>query len=439
MITSLSPYVIEYLFSSFESALFFNFLTSTLKKRERVNSFIYIGSIVLFSVIMLCLSKIIFLFNIKLIIIALTSLCFTILLYKGSLKNKILFTIMFFVILVLCDVVLANALCSVMGVNARKMIFKNVLFNVSLFCISKLKLFIILKIISRFINKNNLDIPPKYCYISMSILSTSLAILMVIDKISTLSSYYEPIYFVVLSIGILIINAFAHYIFLKLIKYHEKEILYNTIQIKNETMEKYYKEKEKNYQETRKLRHDFKNHILCISSLLENNNVDEAQKYIKSINKSISPCSSVIKSGNNIADAVLNQKLGEAKHHNIDMEVSAVVPKEIRIESIDLCAILSNTIDNAIEASMNIDDEVKRKINVKINPYKNYLHISVSNQVCTDPLIYIKKFRSTKKDSENHGLGTKIIQNIVEIYNGFIEYKCENTIFTVKILVLLKE
>lgn len=433
--------LMEYLFGLIESILFFYFLSTILKRKENVNSFIYIFFIGLYFVIISFLTNAFSFSNGILIIIVIVSLMYSICLYRGNLKNKIIFTIVFFIMLILCDVFTANVLGIIMGINIQKIIFTEEWFRGFLFCISKIILILLLRAISNFIDNDKINIPSKYWYMIMSTFVVSLIILMVIGEIGVLTPYYynKPIYFIICCIGIFIINIFIHYIFIQLGNYYEKEQIYNIIKVKNEMMEEYYIEKEDVYKETRKLGHDFKNHIFCIMALLDNNKIYEAKKYAEGISETITVRSTLISSGNDIVDTILNQKLVEGKKSYIYMNIDAIVPKDVRIKSMDLCAILVNTMDNAMEATMKIKDEKKRRIKVKINPYKDYLLISVSNTVELNPLVGNRKFKTTKKDSINHGLGIQIVQNAVEKYNGYIEYNCDNNIFNVKILIKLTE
>lgn len=433
--------LIEYLFSLIESVLFFYFLSVVLKRKENINAFVYMFSIGVYFIIISFLTNVLHFSNNTFIIIVLISLIYAICLYKGNLKNKIIFPVIFFMVLVLCDVLTANIFGIIMKVNIQEVIFTEEWFRGFLFCISKMTLILILKTISYFIGNDKINIPSRYWYMIMITFVVSLVILMIIGEIgiSTPYHYNKPTYFVISCIGILIINIFVQYIFIQLSRYYEREQIYNTIKVGNEIMEKSYIEREQVYKETRKLRHDFKNHIICILTLIESNKIDEAKKYVEQISETITIYPAVINSGNDVVDAVLSQKLVEAQKLNIYMHIEATVPREAEVKPMDLCSILSNVIDNAIEAAMKINKKNERKIKIKINQYKDYLFIAVLNTVESNPLEGIKKIRTTKRDSRNHGLGIQIVQNAVEKYNGSIEYIYTNNTVEVKILIKLKE
>lgn len=427
--------LLEYIFSLIECALFFYFLSMILRKR--FNSAANTLLVVLYFIINSFLSKNLPFSNGKLMVIVLISMLFAIVIYRGSVKSKMILTLVFFMLLVLCDVLTANILGIIMKLNIQEVIFTEEWFRVFLFCLSKMVLLFILKFVHHFIGHDKLHIPLKYWYMMMSIFIISLIILMVIGEIGVSTPYYshKPVYFVVTCSGILVINVFVQYIFIQLSRYYEKEQTYNIIKVRNESMEKYYLDREQVYKETRKLGHDFKNHMFCIKALIDSNKIEEAKKYIEEVNEIASINSNLIRSGNDIVDAILNQKSEQASKLGINMDLAAAVPKEIDIKPMDLCAILANVIDNALEAAMKINEGNERKVKVKINPYKDYLLILVSNTSNVNPLLAPHKFKTTKEDSKNHGLGTKIIKSIVEKYSGSVEYDYESNVFTVKILL----
>lgn len=428
---------IEYIFSLIESMLLFDFLSATLGKK--IDSIFYRGSIILYSVILYLLSVVISSSNTRMIIVAFVFLGFALYTYSGNIKNKVIFTFIDFILLVLCDIFVANILGAVMNLNLAEVIFSEKWFRVVLFCISKLIFFIILRAIGHFFGTNKLDLPIKYWYMITVVFTVSLIVLMMIGEVGILAQDYpnKSVYFVAISFGILITNIFMYYILILLNDNYKKEQIYKIYALKSEMQSKYYLEREEVYKETRKLGHDFKNHMLCISSLLKNNKLQEAMEYLDSISEESFLYPILIESGNDIVDAVLNQKNATARELHIGITIHADVPEKLGIKSIDMCAILSNLIDNAIEASIRIKEENNRCIQVKISPYKSYMLILISNHVDPNETINIKTLKTMKK-GENHGLGTDIVKNTVRKYDGTIEYFYENDIFTVKILIKME-
>lgn len=198
--------------------------------------------------------------------------------------------------------------------------------------------------------------------------------------------------------------------------------------IKNEMLEKNLRNINKLYEENSKNFHEFKHHINIINSLLLDSTNSKAIEYLKGINL-YSKYSQVFHTGNNIIDTVVNVKNTEASQKNISLFADVNIDK-ITVKDADLCSILSNLIDNAIEAVDKIENDKTVKLN--INQKGNMLFIAMENPSVYNPLE--NNFNSQKKG--NHGWGTKIINDIVNKYNGNMTMNYDNKIFKIKIMLI---
>lgn len=430
--------VIEYLFCLFEVGLFLNFLSNILKKKYENYEYIYILSGFSMALIIFGVSKVSFA-SLSTILIGVTVYSiFAFVLYQGKISTKLIYALVFFMILGLIDIITANILAVILAINLGEVIITEKWFRVLLFTISKSILFIVLKSISYFKGNSTITLPKKYWYMIIGMFSASIIILFIIGEIGINTAYSigKEDYFIIASIGMLAINIFIYYIIIKLNLYYQKDKTYAIISSKNEVLEKYYREQEESNNEIRKLRHDFNNHILCMSSLAKNNNLDDLNIYLANINNYLADYGIYVKSGNDIVDAVLNNKMLLARKNNIDIKISAYVPEKINISHMDLCAILSNLLDNAIESCLKIDKNSSCRIDTKINQYKGkYLSITVLNTTINNPIKKSFNFKTTKNDSKSHGFGMKIIKTVVDKYDGCINYECKDNTFKVKILL----
>lgn len=429
--------VIEYLFCLFETTLFINFLSNMLTKKLQEYNYIYKISAVFMALIIFLVSKTSIDFLNTMLIFTIVYSIFALILYKGNIVAKLLLTLLFYVILGLIDIITGNVLAIILNINLGDVLLTEKWFRILLFSISKLILFVTLKSISYFKGKFKISIPKKYWYMIIGMFPASIIILFIIADIGIKTAYAngKEEYFIIASVGMLAINIFIYYITIELSLYYEKDKTYAIISSKNEILEKYYREQEESHNEIRKLRHDFNNHIICISSLATNNNLQGINTYLENINSYMSNYDMHIKSGNDIVDAVLNNKILVAKKNKIDIKINAYVPKEIKISHMDLCAIFSNLLDNAIEACLKIGKHSSGKVDIKINPIKQYLSITISNTTINNPIKKSFNFETTKNDNKNHGFGMKIIRDIVEKYDGHINYEYKDNVFTIKILL----
>lgn len=192
-------------------------------------------------------------------------------------------------------------------------------------------------------------------------------------------------------------------------------------------------EKQKIMDEVRRTKHDMKNNMIYLQNLMKTD-PEEAKKYLeKFIGNTIERTDEFSKSGNFAVDSLLNYKNMVAKNKNIRIELEQQIPIKLPYESSDICVILGNLLDNAIEASENSEN---KEIKVYIGYAKNKLKIRVKNYYMGE----VKKdgsgnFMSKKEDKQNHGIGLKSVNKIVESYDGFIEIRAEDSVFQVNILM----
>lgn len=192
-------------------------------------------------------------------------------------------------------------------------------------------------------------------------------------------------------------------------------------------------EKQKVMDEVRKTKHDMKNNMIYLQNLLKAN-PEEAEKYLeKFIGKTTKKTDEFSKSGNFSIDSMLNYKNMIAKSKGLSLILEEQTPINLPYENSDLCVILGNLLDNAIEAAENSEN---KEIDVRIVYVKNKLKITVKNYYTGK----IKKdtggnFISTKSDTKNHGIGLQSVTRIVDAYGGVMEVRTDHSVFQVDIII----
>ena len=132
-------------------------------------------------------------------------------------------------------------------------------------------------------------------------------------------------------------------------------------------MEKHCEEVENMYRQTRGWRHDYRNHIQTMKAYLSMGRYEELAAYLDQLDMDLSQVDTVVKTGNVMVDAVLNSKISVARAKQITVEAKATVPRQLAVAEVDLCVILGNLLDNAIEACMGIKEESRRFIRIYID------------------------------------------------------------------------
>ncbi len=198
-------------------------------------------------------------------------------------------------------------------------------------------------------------------------------------------------------------------------------------------IETHYREVDNMYRQIRGWRHDYRNHIQTMKAYAAAENWDAIRRYLDLLDDDLTTVDSVIKTGNPMTDAILNSKISLAKSKNIQVDADAHIPLKLKSSEIDLCCIIGNLFDNAIEASMKLPEE-QRVIRVYMDMRNTQLYISFTNLTAGKKM---KKeggrFRSTK--GEGHGFGLVRIDAIVERLEGYISRNSEDGAFTTEILL----
>ena len=198
-------------------------------------------------------------------------------------------------------------------------------------------------------------------------------------------------------------------------------------------IETHYREVDNMYRQMRGWRHDYRNHIQVMKAYAASGDMDAIQSYLDSLEQDLTTVDTVIKTGNRMTDAILNSKISIARTKHIDVIADANIPVELGLSEVDLCIIIGNLFDNAIEASMTLPED-KRQIRVYMEVKNTQLYISFTNFTAQVKQMKIgNRFASTKGDG--HGLGLLRMDNIVERLGGYLNRNSEDGAFTTEILL----
>lgn len=242
------------------------------------------------------------------------------------------------------------------------------------------------------------------------------------------------VYIYISCIGMIITNAVVFILFWfnqrQAVMKRENDILTSQLSLQETSV----KNLENAYNRTRMFRHDIKNHILTMNILAENENLPEIKKYLKEMSGIIDESSYIKITGISAVDAILNEKLYEAQSDSITTSYDVTNLTKNSIKPVDMCIILSNALDNAIEANEKIEDKDSRYIKLKIHGDSTYTVISVTNPTISTPVKASgDTYKTSKKDEKNHGFGLKSIKSTAEKYDGDMLTKCEDGVFTLVI------
>lgn len=186
------------------------------------------------------------------------------------------------------------------------------------------------------------------------------------------------------------------------------------------------------YEEIRKIRHDYKNCVECVTTLMDKGQYDEARDYLThSLSSSVIRPQSYVNIPNKIIGAVVNNKLATCEKLGIKASYRIFADFE-GFNDRDLSVVLFNIFDNAIEAEATVREPY---IEFEIKNVNDYLSVVVKNRIEKSVLKSNKALSTTKKDKALHGIGTKRIKELVEKNNGILGYYEEENMFVCTVMM----
>ena len=200
-----------------------------------------------------------------------------------------------------------------------------------------------------------------------------------------------------------------------------------------ELIEIHYAEVENMYRQMRGWRHDYRSHIQTMKAHAASGDWDAVNAYLDTLETDLSTVDMAVKTGNPMADAILNSKISLARSKGIPVRADASIPVALELSELDLCVILGNLFDNAIEASLTLPER-ERLIRVYIDMKGPQLYISFTNFTAAGKQEkHGGLFRTTK--GEGHGFGLVRMDAIVERLGGYLSRNSEDGAFTTEILL----
>ena len=373
---------------------------------------------------------------VKLLMIMLTMLIVIRFLYEISAIKTIILTLLIQGIIGVIDYIV------IMIVTAR---YNNIdiledstdLIGVLVIIASRIILFLLLitvKRISVIKKKNVIDMSNKE-WLQFLIFPIFTLITVIVMTNSMITSYHEDIVnvYYVIAIVLIVLNMVVFHLI--------NEILENSQRIREADVLKQqsigqlelYNSLRKNYDIQRKRTHEYKNQIMCIDSLLKKKNYNKLEEYINSIFDKLDGQLDMVDTNNEVVNAVINAKYYEALQNDVLFILKINDLSHIKVSDEDIVTILSNLLDNAIEAAGQCDID-KRTVGIKLLYEDDVLSIAVSNSYKTEPEIMEDGYmRTIKDDKEQHGLGIRNVVATLEKYNAeyIIDYKNGEFVFSI--------
>ena len=189
---------------------------------------------------------------------------------------------------------------------------------------------------------------------------------------------------------------------------------------------KYVEEAKARYDRTKSFRHDIRNHIGVVKNLLQSGKLEEAVNYIEDMEDMAEEMSFPCSTNNPVVDILVGNKLGIAKNMGINVDCSLLLPYPCSLRDIDICIVLSNALDNAIQACKSLDAGIEKYINVSGRIQGNLLMIEIDNSFLD-------------KGGFRKGTGLSNIKNVAGKYGGAMSIDTKENVFVLHVLLIIPE
>lgn len=350
--------------------------------------------------------------------------------YEGRIFRKTVFTLVYNSIWMLTEILLVFIFIAIgLDYDTQELLGS---------LLSKVFLFVIVEALKHFFGNEKIkELPRSY---NMILVLIPLGSMFVVYTSFFMSANSQKSFSVLWSFASLVIMLFINIlistIYLKLSE--DMELREKNVVCKQEIdlYNRHIEEKENSMLEFRKAKHDLKNQLIFLLERCEKKEYKEVELFLEQlIEKAPFDSLTISKTDNSVVDALVNYKYTIAKRFGIEFIVKLEIPMILPFENADMCIVLGNALDNAMEANIRADIE-KRYVKLNMRMDMNNLVIVIENsfngQISKDKK---GKILTIKTNKINHGFGLDSIQKVVNKYHGFMRTSYTETVFTIEILL----
>ncbi len=366
--------------------------------------------------------------------IVLCDLMMVILFYRAKIWTKIAMVVFLNLVTGICEL-LTTVVLMMMGWNFSEMIEDTMVSALATF-LSKIFFLFLIKLMDKLWKNKNLSLSKEYWILLLSVFTIGFAFLFTIFYlISKGKPNIENQIILFLSVYIFFSSTFIFFLFEKISQYflykNKAELLETQILLERNHLN----EVTTLNQRINMIRHDMKNHILCIQALLRKGESANAITYANSILEQIEASKLKYNTGNVALDALLNSKYTTIKEYNIHFTEEIRIQSPIYISDIDMCMVIANGLDNAIEACNPMENPRDRSIYLEMEVNEDVVMVHIKNTFTLKPKKVRGNFQTRKSNAENHGYGVQIMKQIASQNEGVFEVSFDDTYFSVSIIL----
>lgn len=299
---------------------------------------------------------------------------------------------------------------------------------------SRLISFFIVRIVKFFVREQPAIEPKSVIFLVPLPIATILMMLLFLRTCFIVDDTYYQVLALLSSVVLVFANLSIFFFIDRMNDYTEKKMDLLLYETQYKAQKQYLRVLCDHFDENSEFRHNAKNQLLVVMGLLE---AGETQKASESLRKSLNILSgdeqNIINSGHLILDVLLQTKINEQQEKGVIIEPLIKIAEDIKVNEVDLGILLGNILDNAIEGTHRTSEEKRIPIEVKLVSTDGYVSVGVCNAV--DYEVDTTSLHTIKKNKIFHGKGVKAVKDIAHKYSGNAEFKCEDGVFSVNVLL----
>jgi len=353
---------------------------------------------------------------------------------------KVFYLILGMYIVAASELFMAN-IVYILPPDVMERILNNFWLEILFSLIIKIVVIILGIVFVQYINKLKPKLPAGYWYVLdiMFLVFIEVIQLCVVIESSLAhvdDSLYLLKYIIILSYLAIMMGIVVIYFFGKICWVFEKQTEYKMNQLRNNELNKIMSYQRHASTEIQNMKHDIKKHIANVLYLLECQETDQARRYTTELIAKVNQVKPLVKSGNHIVDTILSKHSAFCANAGIDLKLSVDDVPQLKINAVDISAVIDNIFDNAIEAVLKKDVD-KKWIELKYFIYKGALAIKMTNPYSGRLKVDMGQLMTNKKDFKEHGYGLQSVRTVIEKHNGTIKHYTNDGIFSVVIFLPL--
>ena len=363
------------------------------------------------------------------IIITLTNIVLIYFCFKSSFKTSIFHGVILCILQIISEFLTAYITSLIYSISFQNSVDNHFEIGVVL---SRILYFLFSNFLSKIsVKETNVKTWGKWFALSLLPLS-SIYVIIVTDSIALKS--YQNILIIISISFLLVINIIIYFVYEQAEKNNQKLLELELTNQKNDIDMQYLNLIEKKNETMNVMAHDYKNHMIAISSM---SNQAEIKNYIDNMLGEITKYNQIGKTKNKFLDIILSKYMDICNSKRIEFETHILNDNLNFINDFDLSTLFNNILDNAVEAA---SKSTVKFINLEIVNSLTFHHkITVINSSDIEPTGKNGDLITTKKNKSIHGFGTKSIRKTIKKYHGEMEWEYDKGLKQFKLVILFPE